>query len=212
MNGNAEGGARQKPATVLASGSPRRHHLLSLIGLPFEAVPALLEETPLAGENGQSFAERTARDKALEVAARYPETPVLAADTVVELDGAILGKPGSPTAAAGMLRALSGRCHQVHSGMALVFAGRCSSLVDTATVRFNKLEDRAIEWYVLTGEPLDKAGAYAVQGRGGLFVAAVDGSPSTVVGLPLHRLGELYAELGLNLFDLIASRRAGKLL
>jgi septum formation protein len=192
-----------RPATILASGSPRRHHLLSLIGLEFEAVPAGLEEKPHPGESGRAFAQRTARDKALEVAARYPDMPVLAADTVVELDGAILGKPGSPDDAAAMLRALSERTHEVHTGMALVYRGECSCLVDTASVCFNRLEKTAIDWYVGTGEPLDKAGAYAVQGRGGLFVKAVEGAPSTIVGLPLHRLGELYADLGLGLLDLL---------
>lgn len=196
-------GSPDQLATVLASGSPRRHHLLGLIGLEFEVVSADLEETPRPTENGRSFAERTAREKALEVASRYPHRPVLAADTVVELDGTILGKPNSPEDAAAMLRSLSGRTHEVHTGMALAYRGQCSCLVDTASVSFHRLDNPAIDWYVLTGEPLDKAGAYAVQGRGGLFVRAVEGAPSTVIGLPLHRLGELYQELGLNLLDLI---------
>jgi len=173
-----------RTATVLASGSPRRHDLLSLLGLPFQVVPADVEEVPSRGEEGRAFAERSARDKALEVAGRYPDRPVLAA-------------------AADMLRTLSGRVHQVHTGAALALRGRCTTLVDTATVRFRRLEERAIAWYVGTGEPLDKAGAYAVQGRGGLFVARVGGSPSTVIGLPLHRLEELYSHLGLNLWDLV---------
>jgi nucleoside triphosphate pyrophosphatase len=203
MGGPPAVSSPSRTETVLASGSPRRHDLLSLLGLPFQVDPADIEEVPSLGEDGRAFAERSARDKALEVAGRYPDRPVLAADTVVELDGRILGKPGSAEAAADMLRTLSGRVHQVHTGAALVLRGRCTTLVDTATVRFRRLDEQAIAWYVGTGEPLDKAGAYAVQGRGGLFVARVGGSPSTVIGLPLHRLEELYSHLGLNFWDLV---------
>ena len=127
--------------------------------------------------------------------------PVLGADTVVEVDGLALGKPTDPADAAAMLRRLSGRTHQVHTGVALVAGDRCESLVDTASVRFRPLDDPTIDWYVASGEPTDKAGAYAIQGRGGMLVDGIDGSPNTVIGLPLHRLSELFDRLDMNLWS-----------
>jgi septum formation protein len=178
---------------ILASSSPRRRQLLELIGLPFQVVPPGTDEQPRAGEEPISFAQRAAHDKAVEVANRQPGGPVLGADTVVEIDRTILGKPGSPAAAEEMLRTLSGREHLVHTAVALVSDGSCYDIVDTAQVRCVHLSERVISWYVGTGEPLDKAGAYAVQGLGGLLVEKVEGSPYTVVGLPIHRLPELFA-------------------
>ena len=178
---------------ILASSSPRRRQLLELIGLPFQVVPPATDEQPRPGEEPISFARRAAHDKAFEVANRQPGQPVLGADTVVEIDRMILGKPGSPAAAEEMLRALSGREHLVHTAVALVSDGSCYDIVDTARVRCLHLSERVISWYVSTGEPLDKAGAYAVQGLGGLLVEKVEGSPNTVVGLPIHRLPELFA-------------------
>jgi septum formation protein len=102
-----------------------------------------------------------------------------------------------------MLRRLAGRAHHVHTGIALAVQGRCESLVDTAVVRFLPVDDAMIRWYVATGEPMDKAGAYAVQGRGGLLVESIEGSPSTVIGLPIHRLPELFARCGLDFWELI---------
>ena len=186
---------------ILASSSPRRRQLLELIGLHFEVVAPEADEEPRAGEEPISFARRAARDKALEVARRHPGGPVLGADTVVEIDHMILGKPGSPDAAEEMLRALSGREHLVHTAVALFNAGSCSDIVDTARVRCIELSERVISWYVSTGEPLDKAGAYAVQGLGGLLVEKVEGSPNTVVGLPIHRLPELFATCGLDFWS-----------
>ncbi len=178
---------------ILASSSPRRRQLLELIGLPFQVVPPNTDEEPRAGEEPISFARRAAHDKAIEVANRHPGGIVLGADTVVEIDRTILGKPGSAAAAEKMLRALSGREHLVHTAVALVSDGSCCDIVDTALVRCVHLSERVISWYVSTGEPLDKAGAYAVQGLGGLLVEKVEGSPNTVVGLPIHRLPELFA-------------------
>ena len=152
------------------------------------------------------FALRAARDKALDVAGRHSDRWVLGADTVVEIDGAILGKPSGVEAAREMLRSLSGREHQVHTAVSLVVAGRVQSLVDTAFVRFLDLDADVISWYVASGECMDKAGAYAVQGIGGLLVAEVQGSPNTVVGLPIHRLPELFAAHGLDFWQLL---RAG---
>ena len=178
---------------ILASSSPRRRQLLELIGLPFEVVAPEADEEPRVGEEPISFSRRAARDKAIEVAHRQPGGPVLGADTVVEIDHTILGKPGSPDAAEEMLRTLSGREHLVHTAVALFNDGSCIDIVDTARVRCVDLSERVISWYVSTGEPLDKAGAYAVQGLGGLLVEKVEGSPHTVVGLPIHRLPELFA-------------------
>ena len=186
---------------VLASSSPRRRQLLELIGLPFQVVPPEADEEPLPGEEPISFVRRAARDKALEVADRHPGGPVLGADTVVEIDRTILGKPGTPNVAEEMLRTLSGREHLVHTAVALVNDGKCHDIIDTARVRCVDLTEQMISWYVGTGEPLDKAGAYAVQGLGGLLVEKVEGSPYTVVGLPIHRLPELFAAHNLDFWS-----------
>ncbi|MCU0305622.1 MAG: Maf family protein [Thermoanaerobaculales bacterium] len=188
---------------VLASGSPRRRELLELLGARFEVRPAPDEEPPRPGEAPTAYAVRAARAKAEAVAAVHPRSPVLGSDTVVEIDGRVLGKPRSTGEAAAMLRQLSGRAHRVHTAVALVVAGRCRSLLDTAEVRFSEINDETIAWYVATGEPLDKAGAYAVQGAGGVLVESVAGSPQTVVGLPLHRLPELFEASGLDLWDFL---------
>ncbi len=189
---------------VLASASPRRRQLLRLIGLAHRVVSAGIEEVPGPGEAAPAFARRAAGDKAAVVAAREPAAVVLGADTVVEVDGAILGKPADDAEAAAMLRRLSGRRHRVHTAVAIARGGRREHLVDTATVELLPLAPAAVDWYVASGEPRDKAGAYAIQGRGGLFVAGVTGSPHTVVGLPLHRLPELFASVDLDLWALLA--------
>lgn len=196
---------RPKPLLVLASGSPRRRQLLELLGIPCRVVPSGLDELQLPGEEAAAFALRVARDKALAVAGRGDDLPVLGSDTVVEVDGVALGKPADARQAAAMLRRLAGRAHHVHTGVALTAGARCESLVDTARVRFLPLDDAMIRWYVATGEPMDKAGAYAVQGCGGLLVEGIEGSPNTVIGLPVHRLPELFARCGLDFWEL--SRR-----
>ena len=178
---------------ILASGSPRRRQLLELIGLSFLVQPADVDETPFDGENPVEYASRAARDKAIEVAAIHPGRLVLGADTVVEVDQEILGKPESPEDASSMLRRLSGRPNVVHTALALVTGSTVHEVVDSARVQFVDLTDEIVRWYVATGEPMDKAGAYAIQGLGGLLVASVGGSPHTVVGLPVHRLPELFA-------------------
>jgi septum formation protein len=192
-----------EPRIVLASGSPRRRQLLGLIGLRYRVRPSDIDETHRPGEEPAAFALRAACEKALAAAPHEPHLPVLAADTVVELAGSVLGKPSSTRHAMAMLRRLSGRTHRVHTGVALAYNGRLETLVDTAMVRFQQLTDDMVNWYVATGEPMDKAGAYAVQGAGGILVAGVDGSPQTVVGLPIHRLPELYAAHGLDFWEAI---------
>lgn len=186
---------------ILASGSPRRRQLLELIGVKFEVAPADIDETPLPDENPVTYASRAARDKALAVATGHPGRLVLGADTVVEIDQEILGKPSSMDEAADMLRRLSGKSHLVHTALALVTDGAAHEVVDSARVQFIDLTDEMIRWYVATGEPMDKAGAYAVQGLGGLLVEGVEGSPNTVIGLPVHRLPELYAAHNLDFWS-----------
>jgi septum formation protein len=186
---------------ILASGSPRRRQLLRLLGVAFDTIPADVDESPEVDEDPAAFAVRAARDKAIEVSDRQPGHPVLGADTVVEVDRKILGKPSSKADAESMLRSLSGRSHLVHTAVALVAGGSIHQLVDTSEVRFVDLTEEIITWYVATEEPLDKAGAYAIQGLGGLLVAGVSGSPHTVVGLPIHRLPELFTAVGLDFWS-----------
>jgi len=188
---------------ILASGSPRRKQLLELIGIDFEVIPSGVEENPNTGESPPAFALRAAGDKALDVASRHPDRWVLGADTVVELDGSILGKPPDDGSAREMLRSLSGRKHRVHTGMCLAIGSVRNQLVDTATVSFANLREDVISWYVDSGEPRDKAGAYAIQGIGGLLVERMEGSPHTVVGLPIHRLPELFASHEIDFWDLV---------
>ena len=183
---------------ILASASPRRRGLLDLLGIAYEVRPADIDEIRAPGERPEDFARRAAEDKARHIG-KKTEMPVLAADTVVALGDESLGKPIDEDDARRMLRRLSGREHAVHTGMALVHHDRCHSLVDTALVRFSPLNDAQIDWYVATGEPMDKAGAYAVQGAGGLLVHSITGSPQTVIGLPINRLPELFAALGLDI-------------
>ncbi len=188
---------------ILASGSPRRRELLRIIGLPHRVIPANIEEVRRPEETPKSFTERAAREKALSVAASHPDDAVLGADTVVDVDGELLGKPRSVEEARTMLRRLSGRTHTVYTAMALAIDKRCESMISSAAVTFETLTPAQIAWYIGTDEPMDKAGAYAIQGYGSLFVRGIDGSPHTVIGLPVHRLPALFASMGLPFWDLI---------
>ena len=172
------------PVLTLASQSPRRRELLVALGLALEVRPAHADETPHPGEAAGDYARRVAREKARAV----PGDWVLAADTVVVVDGDILGKPRGDAEAAAMLRRLSGRRHEVLTAICLRRpAVRLEFDAATTTeVEVAPLDERTIAWYVATGEPHDKAGAYAVQGLFGAFVRTVDGSVSGVIGLPLH--------------------------
>lgn len=187
------------PRLVLASGSPRRRELLSLLGLDFEIRPADIDETPAPGEGAEAYVLRLAREKA-NVEAGQGEL-VLAADTVVVLDGHLLGKPDGPREAAAMLARLSGREHWVATGVALseVSSGRRVETVELSRVTMTAMSRMEIEWYVATGEPLDRAGSYAIQGKGALFVEQVSGNYSNVVGLPLPATSRLFAALGYDL-------------
>ena len=183
---------------VLGSASPRRRDLLAQLGLEFEVVAPEIDETPLTGEPPVRYVQRLAVAKSAAVDAP-DDALVITADTTVDLDGCILGKPADAAEATAMLRRLSARTHRVHTGVAVRLGGRTLSEVVTSLVTFTPLTPASIEWYVGTGEPFDKAGAYAVQGAGGVFVQRIRGSVSNVVGLPLHTLARLAADLGVPL-------------
>jgi len=187
----------------LASGSPRRRELLTQIGIPFTPLNAAVDETPLPDEAAPAYVERLARAKAgaglatlLPMDTQMP-LAVLGADTAVVLDGRILGKPVDRADALAMLAALSGREHQVLTAVALADRQRCLSVCVTSQVRFRSISSQEAEAYWASGEPLDKAGAYAIQGLGAVFVQRIEGSYSAVVGLPLSETAELLGQFAI---------------
>jgi septum formation protein len=186
----------ESPTLILASASPRRRQLLEQAGLPFEILPSGVEET-YNGEPPEDFARRTSAQKAGAVSARRPEAAVVGADTVVVLEGRMLGKPAGPEEAKSMLAELSGREHRVITGVTVRWDGKEKSGFRETRVRFREIGPDEIDRYVATGEPLDKAGAYGIQGRGILLVESLEGCYTNVVGLPLGLLRELFLELGL---------------
>lgn len=188
----------ERPHVVLASGSPRRRELLAQLGVVFTMASPDVDETPLPGEGPVGYVHRLAIAKAFAVDAP-PGTLVVAADTTVDLGGEILGKPVDADDARSMLGRLSARTHRVHTGVALRRGEELVAEVITTLVTFTPLTPALIEWYISTGEPLDKAGAYAVQGAGGVLVQRVHGSVSNVVGLPLHSVARLAEQLGVAL-------------
>jgi len=181
--------AADSPQLILASLSPRRRELLHQLGLDFLVVPSHAEEQELPGETPEQHVQRLSLEKARQVAARQeiPGRYFLGSDTVVVLDGQVLGKPADAAEAAAMLGALAGRQHQVVSGYAVFdrATGRCEQGAVITQVWFRALTAAEISGYIATGEPMDKAGAYAIQGRAGAFIPRIDGSYSNVVGLPL---------------------------
>lgn len=181
---------------VLASASPRRLELLRRLGLDPEVDPAHIEEVHRPGESPAGYVERLAREKAVAVARRHLETPVLAGDTVVVADGRILEKPRDPDDAVRMLGLLSGRDHHVLTALALKTPEGMRSRVDRTRVRFRRLSPTEISAYVATGEPMDKAGAYGIQGIGGALVSEIEGDYSAVVGLSLAGAIELLVSAG----------------
>lgn len=184
---------------VLASGSPRRAEILSRLGITFETRPPEVDESRLPDEAPGVYVERIARDKALAVAA--PGAVVIAADTAVVHEGHVMGKPGHPQEARSMLDRLEGDVHEVFTGLAVAAGDVVHTLVDVTQVRMLPMTAEEIAGYVDTGEPMDKAGAYALQERGGLWVESITGSPFTVIGLPVHLLSRLVAKTGSNLDD-----------
>ncbi len=186
------------PELLLASGSPRRRKLLEQLGLSFESLSVDIDEAHRAGELQEDFVQRLALEKAQAGWQRAQRgLPVLGADTVVELDGAILGKPPDKTTALAMLKMLSGREHTVLTGVALVMGRRQAQRMSRTRVRFRHISAQECETYWLSGEPCDKAGAYAIQGRAAAFVRELHGSYSGVVGLPLFETAELLREFGI---------------
>jgi len=172
---------------ILASASPRREDLLRSVGLKFKIIPAHVDETYINGETPHTHVKRLSRDKAMVIAKKYPQALVLGADTIVVIDGLILGKPKNKKQAREMLQQLSNRTHNVFTGFSLL----CMSVnlsktrVVRSAVQFKEITPDEIDWYVNCDEPYDKAGGYAVQGKGAYFIKAIRGSYTNVIGLPL---------------------------
>ena len=188
---------------ILASASPRRAELLSAAGIPFEVRPAHIDEALRAGEDARTYASRVAVDKARAIAGQANGRSVLAADTVVVIDGLVLGKPVDSDDAKRMLRLLSGRSHEVITAVALMSTRRGQSdaavdaRIESTVVEFAPLHTAEIDWYVATGEPSDKAGAYAIQGLASRFVTRIEGSYSNVVGLPMALVYAMCTQAGI---------------
>lgn len=187
---------------VLASASPRRAELLTLLGLRFEVAPSDVDESPRPGEAPPDLAERLARDKALAAAPPGGPSLVVAADTIVVLDGALLGKPRDREEAARFVGRLAGRTHEVMTGLAVraLPEGTLASEVVRSRVTFAPMTPEEIDWYARSGEGLDKAGAYALQGIGAVFVRGVEGSYTNVIGLPMERLYPSLVRFGILTF------------
>jgi septum formation protein len=188
----------REPRIILASASPRRAELLSQIGVKFELVPSQIEERPHPDEAPPDYITRIARAKVIAVARQQESGLVIGADTVVVLDGRLLGKPVDDTEARSMLKQLSGRWHAVMTGVALYEVESRHEVADyeKTLVKFAQLSDREIDWYTETGETKDKAGAYGIQGLGGLFVDEIAGNYYNVVGLPIPLVYRLARRLG----------------
>ncbi|HWV58515.1 MAG TPA: nucleoside triphosphate pyrophosphatase [Longimicrobiales bacterium] len=185
------------PPLVLASRSPRRVELLRMLGLTFETIPSNVDESVRPGETAKAHVERLAREKASSVARRRPDALVIGSDTVVVLDEEVLGQPRDEEEAVDMLLRLAGREHRVETGVAVAApGGDIRSAVETVRVRFRAFDRRTATEYVATGEPLDKAGAYGIQGYGSTIVESIEGDFFAVMGLPIVRMMELFRSLG----------------
>ena len=184
---------------VLASQSPRRRQLLGQMGLEFTTQSPEIDESAFHGREARDRVETLSREKARWVARQQtPDTLVIGADTVVVLDGAILGKPRDGAEAQAMLAALSGRDHQVFTGVTLCQGDRILTQAEETQVTFRPLTGQEIRQYVSTGEPMDKAGAYGIQGLGGLLVEGIRGDYHNVMGLPICRLGRMLLDFGVD--------------
>ena len=192
---------------ILASQSPRRRELLERMGLsPFDVIPARGEERADPALSPARLVEALSRQKAAEVAAAHPEALVIAADTVVSIDGLVLGKPRSEEDAVRMLSRLSGREHTVYTGLTLRLGSRADTGHEAALVRFRPLSPADIDHYVATGEPMDKAGAYGIQGYGAMLVEGIQGDYYNVMGLPVCRLARMLADFGLDPLAMAAAK------
>ncbi len=187
-----------KPKVVLASASPRRRELLTLIGIGHSVVPSNFDETMQPGEEPLGHALRLAAEKAAAVAGAHPDAVVIGADTVVVLDGEVLGKPPTHAAARETLLALNGRTHTVITAVAVAYGGAIRRGAEQVAVTFRRLDDDEIDAYVATGEGMDKAGAYGIQGFGATIVQRIEGDYFAVMGLPLVRLVGLLREVGVS--------------
>ena len=182
---------------ILASQSPRRKELLSFYGFPFEVIPSGAKEEGITG-SCREIVEQLACLKGRDVALSNPDAVIIASDTLVCIGEEILGKPTDEADARRMLKRLSGAYHQVHTGLYLRCPdGREISGVDTATVHFRPMPDAFIDAYIASGDPMDKAGAYAIQGQTGIFIDSVQGNPFTVMGLPIAMLTAFFEEAGI---------------
>lgn len=193
------------PMLILASKSPRRKELLKQIGIPFVVVVSDAEEVSGNSWTPAALVVENAKRKARAVAEKYPDSPVLGADTVVSSEGKIFGKPKDKDEARKMLTALSGKMHEVTTGLALINRNEIRTTSVTTKVFFDTMTKADIDAYIATEEPMDKAGAYAIQGKAARFIEKIEGSYSNVVGLPLNALIQLGKDL--NLFPLAVSRR-----
>jgi septum formation protein len=182
---------------ILASASPRRQELLRFVGLKFKTIPAHLNEDYIEGERPRKHVKRLSQDKAIVIAKKYPNAVVLGADTIVVIDKSILGKPENKYQARKMLRKLSGREHKVYTGFTIAQEASkiCHTNVVLSAVKFKKINPQELEWYVASDEPYDKAGGYAVQGRGAYFIQSIRGSYTNVIGLPLCEVLETLKKL-----------------
>ena len=194
------------PQIVLASASPRRAEILRTVGWPFEAFPVDIDESRRAGEKAYDYVQRLAREKADAASDRRPSALILAADTTVTIDEHILEKPTDEADATRMLQLLNNRWHRVLTGIALVNRETSRTIVahEETEVKFAAMSDEEIDWYVNTGEPMDKAGAYAIQGLGARFIEEIRGDYFNVVGLPIRLVCEAYLE------SLSKENRAGR--
>lgn len=190
-----------RPRLILASASPRRQKLLKQIGLDFEIIPSSIDETIQPGVAPDVAAVKLAENKAIDVARRLKDGIVIAADTVVALDDSILGKPKDEEEARKMLERLSGRWHRVFTGIAVIDSSSSKKVTDyeESRVKFKNLSSVEIENYIRTGEPMDKAGAYGIQGKGALLVEKIEGCYYNIVGLPLFRLSLVLSHFGVKI-------------
>ena len=194
----------QPPSIYLASRSPRRAELLKQMGVLFSVVPADIDETPHAMERSDAYVKRLAIEKAqagyaLVLQKAWFEMPVLAADTTVSIDGEILGKPQDDEDAYRMLSLMSGRWHEVHTGIAVAHAGHVAMEISSTMVQMDDLSDAVMRAYIASGEPKDKAGAYGIQGIAGSLIKRIEGSYSGVMGLPVYETTKLLKQAGITL-------------
>ena len=193
-----KGRKRMAQSLILASASPRRQELMACTGLPFQVITADAEE--IQAGDPEALVMENARRKAKAVWEKHPDSVVLGADTVVYQDGAVLGKPRDQEDARAMLRRLSGAWHTVYTGVCVIVpGGKMDVRCDASRVHFVPLSDADIQRYIGSGEPMDKAGAYAVQGRAGMYVSRIEGSSSNVIGLPMHLVRDMLREAGFSI-------------